>query len=182
VKARGRLVVGDAYLRAELAKRVECFDLRGTRIDGREHAQRTTGRDRSDAGTPNERHHEIDAVCRLDLGEHLIANARLTRRVREEGRVRERDQRLRDRLGAAVGEESAHGVEHSCRSDRTLGREGRRLRGADNEIDDLACECRRVLDPELVRLCGDGALDDAREMKGHAVGGFGTHEVTTLCG
>jgi len=56
-----------------------------------------------DPAAPDERHDDIDPVGRVDLREHLVAHAWLARRVGQEGRVEERDERCRDRLRPTVG-------------------------------------------------------------------------------
>ena len=55
---------------------------------------------RSDAAAADERHDDVDRVGRLDLRAQLVPQARLARRVGEQRRVEQRDERLVDRRPA----------------------------------------------------------------------------------
>lgn len=79
--------------------------------------------ERSDAAAVDEGHHQVDAVGGVDLGEDLVAHARLAGRIGQERRVEEWDEGLRDGLGVAVGERE-DGLEDVGGGRRALGGEG----------------------------------------------------------
>jgi hypothetical protein len=86
------LVVGDAHIGAKVTKLVECPRFRRARVRRRQHADFPTGltvraervEHRRDPATSDEGHYDIDSVGRVDLCQHLITDARLARRIRQQ--------------------------------------------------------------------------------------------------
>jgi hypothetical protein len=67
---------------------------------------------RADARPANEGHDDVDAVGGVDLRQDLTSDPRLARRVREQRRVEERDERLRQGLRCAVRESPEDRAQH----------------------------------------------------------------------
>ena len=110
VQACRTQVVGDANLCTEIDELIERPALRRIGVRGRQYAQRLARftvaaqrvEERSDAAAPDERHHDVDRVGRLDLGPQLTPQRRLAGRIGEQRRVEKRDQRPSDRYRRAV--------------------------------------------------------------------------------
>ena len=58
---------------------------------------------RIDSAQPNEGHHDVDRVGRVDLGAQLVTDGRLAARVRQERGVEQRCQRCFEHVGRSVG-------------------------------------------------------------------------------
>ena len=110
VEPRGRLIVGDANVGAEVAKFIERPRFGRSRVRRRQHpelaSRLTVGAERiehrRDPAAPNEGHDDVDAVGGMDLGQHLVADARLAGRVRQERRVEEWNQWRGNRFCAPI--------------------------------------------------------------------------------
>ncbi len=180
MEARRRDVVGDPNLHPGGDERIERLHLRGAGVGRRQHAgdppfaamkaQRIEHR--LDAGTPNEGHHHIDAIGRVDLRQNLIPNTRFPGGIRQERRIEERNQRSPDRLRAPIGEQGEHAPKHLRRGHRPL-RPKRLRRGRRHDLID---QRRREGRPNGDAIGGgersDGALKDRRDMKRKPVGRF----------
>src|SRR5262249_30042173 len=89
VETRSTEVIRYADLGSCVPEFVEGASLGRFRVDGCEHAELTPGRamapecaeERGDAAAADEGHHDVDPVRRVDLGDDLAADTRLTRRI-----------------------------------------------------------------------------------------------------
>ena len=190
VKACGALVVGDADLGAEVAQAVERARLGGACVHGRQHAELPSGfavtperiEQGPDAGAANERHDDVDAIGRVDLGLDLSADARLAGSVREQRRIEKRNERLGNGLRACVGQEPADAAQHRAWLERPLGGDPGRSGGPLDESDDLARERDGDANALLVRNRPERALDRAAQMQRDAIRSLRAMQVTALCG
>ncbi len=119
-------VVGDPDRSSELGQFIQGPAFGRSGVGRREHSHRLAVlavaserlEQRRDAAAADEGHDEVDAVGRFDLGTDLAPKARLARRVRQERRVQQRDQRLAQRLGGAVRQSAKDRVQNRGRRDR----------------------------------------------------------------
>jgi len=116
----------------------------------------------------------------VDLGQHLTADARLAGGVGEERRVEERDERLRDALGLAIGEAAEDAPEHVRGCDGTLGRQLLALRAGGDDVDQLSREGGTDRDALLLVERAERPLEDARQVKREPIGRLGLMEVRAL--
>src|SRR5262245_1238273 len=75
---------------------------------------------RSNAASPYEGHHEIYAISRVQLGQQLIPNSWLARRIRQQRRVEQRDQWLGHRLDATIRSSAEQCAQNRSWFDRSL--------------------------------------------------------------
>ena len=119
-------VVGDANVGAEVDELVERRALGRVGVRRREHPQPTAGlavpaqavEQRTDPAAADEGHHDVDRVGRLDLRPQLAPQRRLARRVGEQGRVEQRDQRHGHRRRRSVGVATPYRLQDRSRLDR----------------------------------------------------------------
>jgi len=111
MKTCARQIVRDAHLRPERPQLVERTPLGRAGVRRGQHPQGAPCRamapqrlqERRNPAAANECHHHIDPVGRMNLGQHLMPDPRLPRRIRQQRRVEERDEGRADGLGYAVG-------------------------------------------------------------------------------
>ena len=122
-------------------KRIKRPPLGRAGVRRREHAQLAAAlavaaqriEQRRDAAPADERHHEVDAIGRMEFGEELVADPRFARSVREQRRVEQRDERLRHR-SRAVRPESGP-ARHAGRRLVQSALRVRHRRSADRRVD-----------------------------------------------
>jgi hypothetical protein len=122
-----------------------------------------------DATSADERHHQVDAVGRVEFREELVPNTWLARSVREQRRVKQRDEWLGNRLGLSVRHQAQDGSEDRPGFD---GRLRTYVGPADGGID-LLNQRSRERDPyrntlSIFHAC-ERPLDDPTKMKGQAI-------------
>ncbi len=183
VKAGGGRVVRDAHVGSELGELVEGAALGRARVRGRQDPQLAAGvavraqggEQRRDSAATNERHHHVDAIGGVDLGEDLVADPRLAWGVGEERRVEQRNERLGDRFGAPVGKAGQECVKDLGGVNRALERKigcvDCRGRAADG-VDQGAGERCAISNALPLAKGGNSALEDAVEVQRNAVGSF----------
>ena len=128
VQPRRTGVVGNPHLGAGFLQRVERPRLSRTGVGRRQKEERpplpAVGRNglhqRRNAAPADEGHHHVDPVGRRDLLEDLPPDPRLPRRVGQQRRIEQRNQRLGDRLRRAVRTESPDRPENLRRRRRDL--------------------------------------------------------------
>jgi hypothetical protein len=181
MQPRGARVIRDANLGAELMERVERARFRGARVRRGQHPQGpaplavTAERleQWGDATPADEGHDQVDAVGGVDLGEELMADPRLARSVGEEDRVEQRDDRFGNALGGSVGLPADDGAQHASWLDGSVGPCPGICDQGIHLLDEPSGQCDADADALLVIDAGNGALDDAAEVEGDAVGGVG---------
>ncbi len=179
VQARRAEVVGDPDVGTEVDELVERGLLGRAGVGRGQHPERRSRlavaaegvEQGSDAAAADEGHDDVDAVGRLDLGPQLAPQVRLARRVGEQRRVEQRDQRLGDRLGAAIGPVAEDGVQHCRRIDW-------RSRGVDvDQVAESVEQRTSHLDADSGSFCftdiGERTFDLTAEVPGDPIGGLG---------
>lgn len=181
-------VVGDTDFRAEAVQFVQRADV-GRAGEGRgQDAHLAAGiavppqalDERGDAAPGDERHEDVDAVGRPDLGADLVADPGLSWRVRQQRRVEQRDERVRDRLGAPVRQAREDRAEELGARQRALIGELGHLQLLDDDVDEPTGERRSATGALLLGERLDGPLDHAREVKPEPIGGLRGAERTPL--
>ena len=81
----------------------------------------------------------------MNLCEHLVTHSRLARRVREQSRVEERNQRLDDRLCAAVRQAPGYAAQHFG---QLRGSFACQVTGARQDLDDRVDQSTREIDAD----------------------------------
>ena len=127
---------------------------------------------RGNAAPADERHHQVDAVGRVEFGEELVPDPWFARSVCEQRRVEQRDEGLGNRLGPSVRSPAQDSSEDRPGFNWRFGAD---IGAGDGSVDLLnQCSCKR--DPYRNTLgivhAGERPLDDPTEMKGQSVGFF----------
>lgn len=177
---RGR-VVGHANLGASIAKDVQGIWLSRPGVGGRQHPEGSpcsavrakSLQEGRNAAPTDERHHDVDPVGRPDLLLDLVPDPRLARGVGQQRGVEERDQRGRYRLGQAVRLPARDEAQHLARRSERFGASRRVRQGGFDLIEQRSGEADRGHDALALRHRLERAMDDAAQMEGNPVRGFG---------
>jgi hypothetical protein len=188
VEPGARRVVRHPDVGPQLAQPVQRRGLRGAGVGGGEdpeppprgHVPPEPVPERPDPGAADERHDQVDPVSRRDLRGDLVPHGGLARRVGQQRRVQERDQRRVHGRGRAVGAEAVDGPEHA----------GGVVGALVAQLGDVGLlhhplhQRPRQGDPYGGPLGFgehvDGALDHGGDVPGDTVGGLGGAEVVGL--
>ena len=188
VQPRGSGVVRDFDLGSETRQLVERAQLGAVRVRRRDEPKRlavptvATERieHRVDSAQPNERHHDVDRVGRVDLGAKLVTDGRLPTRVRQERRVEQRRQRRFERLGGAVRPAPQDRGQHAGGIERHVDVTVDRFALLGQQLDELLDDARAGLGATLLGKRLDRPGHDCGEVARKAICRLGVGELLDL--
>ena len=189
VKTCRRGVVRDPNLGTYRRQCVEGFRLRAVRVRRREQPNATSfvamapqsWQERTNATPPNERHQDVHADGRWNLGCQLVPDRRLAGGVRQDGRVEERSERQVQRGERPVWPREADAVEHSWRARHLIVQNTARRPKPVQEGDELGNEVRAIVGTALLGLRLDQPGDNCGEMPGEPVWCLRVPKVSQEC-
>jgi hypothetical protein len=120
----------------------------------------------SDAAPANECHDDVDAVGRVNLRKHLIADPRLTGGICQQRSIEERNERFSDFFRETVWLSGHHGTQHRSRHGRALTVCAWNLFNQATRKRDAYC------DPFAIVDIANRTLDHAGKVKSYAVRGL----------